>query len=134
MSAYDSDTPDKRSLTQDLWYAARYYLGGRTGIIVAGAAALGVSAFFNWGWLVAIGVAPLLLTALPCAAMCALGLCMKGGSKPSGDGQTPQGTSAGDTTQSPTLRLAATDETAGPAGESKNQEKNAAPPKRKGCC
>ncbi|MEX2647911.1 MAG: hypothetical protein WD673_02735 [Alphaproteobacteria bacterium] len=32
---------------------------------------------FNWGWLVAIGVAPILLTALPCLAMCALGLCMK---------------------------------------------------------
>ena len=30
---------------------------------------------FNWSWLVAVGVAPLLLGILPCAVMCALGLC-----------------------------------------------------------
>ena len=30
----------------------------------------------NWSWLVAIGVAPLLLTALPCMVMCAVGVCM----------------------------------------------------------
>jgi hypothetical protein len=31
---------------------------------------------WQWNWLVAIGVAPPLLSAAPCAAMCALGLCM----------------------------------------------------------
>ncbi|MBN9077908.1 MAG: hypothetical protein J0H84_17005 [Rhizobiales bacterium] len=31
---------------------------------------------FNWTWLTAIGRAPLLLSVLPCVAMCALGLCM----------------------------------------------------------
>ena len=31
---------------------------------------------WQWSWLVAIGVAPLLLSAAPCVAMCALGLCM----------------------------------------------------------
>ncbi|RVH28084.1 hypothetical protein CN211_25985 [Sinorhizobium meliloti] len=31
---------------------------------------------FNWNWLVAAGVAPPLLSVLPCLAMCALGLCM----------------------------------------------------------
>ncbi|KGH21610.1 hypothetical protein P606_17115 [Comamonas thiooxydans] len=36
----------------------------------------------NWGWLVAAGIAPLLLAVAPCAAMCALSLCMnKAGSK-----------------------------------------------------
>lgn len=30
-----------------------------------------------WSWLVALGIAPLLLALAPCAAMCALGLCMK---------------------------------------------------------
>ena len=35
-----------------------------------------VSAAFNWNWLIAVGVAPLLLTLLPCAVMCALGLCL----------------------------------------------------------
>jgi hypothetical protein len=34
----------------------------------------------NWGWLTAIGLAPVLVSLAPCAAMCGLGLCMKGGS------------------------------------------------------
>lgn len=64
------------SLTRDLLDAARYYLRGRRGfIILAGIAVVGGLAF-NWGWLVAAGVAPVLLSLLPCAAMCALGLCM----------------------------------------------------------
>jgi hypothetical protein len=37
-------------------------------VLIAGAA-------FNWSWLVAAGAAPLLLTFLPCLAMCALSLC-----------------------------------------------------------
>ena len=46
-----------------------------TGIVVAGLA-------LNWSWLVAVGIAPILLAVLPCAAMCALGLCMnKAGDK-----------------------------------------------------
>lgn len=47
--------------------------------IVLGAAALGVigaAAAWQWSWLVALGVAPLLLSVAPCAAMCGLGLCM----------------------------------------------------------
>jgi hypothetical protein len=35
-----------------------------------------IGAALNWSWLVAAGIAPLLITVLPCAAMCALGLCM----------------------------------------------------------
>jgi len=30
----------------------------------------------NWSWLAAAGVAPILISLLPCLAMCALGLCM----------------------------------------------------------
>ena len=30
----------------------------------------------NWSWLVAAGIAPLILGLAPCVAMCALGLCM----------------------------------------------------------
>jgi hypothetical protein len=29
----------------------------------------------QWNWLIAVGVAPLLLSAAPCVAMCALGVC-----------------------------------------------------------
>jgi hypothetical protein len=54
---------------------------GRTGRnrFVLGAVALGAvtaAAAWQWSWLVAIGVAPLLLSVAPCAAMCGLGLCM----------------------------------------------------------
>ena len=32
-----------------------------------------IGAALNWSWLVAVGIAPLLITVLPCAAMCGLG-------------------------------------------------------------
>jgi hypothetical protein len=32
--------------------------------------------FFGWGWLVAIGLAPILVSLAPCLLMCALGICM----------------------------------------------------------
>ena len=49
---------------------------------------------WQWSWLAAIGVAPLLLSAAPCVAMCAFGLCMHrmGGSTGSA---APNGTSQG---------------------------------------
>src|SRR5437867_442549 len=131
MNSYDADKTGERSFSQDLWSAARYYLGGRTGLILLAAVALGAGAYFNWGWLVAAGIAPLLLTALPCVAMCALGLCMKGGSKSPADAQAPHGNSAGDASQSPTLQLAATDERTDPAGKAKVTPGNR---NRKGCC
>jgi hypothetical protein len=39
-------------------------------------AAVGLGLFFGWGWLAAVGVAPILISAAPCVLMCALGLCM----------------------------------------------------------
>jgi hypothetical protein len=47
--------------------------------LVLGAAALAVIAAvaaWQWSWLIAVGVAPVLLSIAPCAAMCGLGLCM----------------------------------------------------------
>ena len=52
------------------------YISGRRGLIAAGVAVVVTGLAFNWSWLVAAGIAPVLLTLLPCAAMCALGLCM----------------------------------------------------------
>ncbi len=49
---------------------------GRAGWLVTGAIVIAAGLALNWSWLVAVGAAPLLLMALPCAAMCALGLCM----------------------------------------------------------
>lgn len=52
------------------------YLSGRRGLIILALTVIGAGVAFNWGWLTAIGVAPILLALAPCAAMCALGLCM----------------------------------------------------------
>jgi hypothetical protein len=64
------------SLGRDVLYALRYYLGGRRGYLILAAVAIAGGLAFNWSWLAAAGIAPLLLAALPCVAMCALGLCM----------------------------------------------------------
>lgn len=47
----------------------------RLWLAVAAVAVVGGLAF-NWSWFIAVGVAPLLLSLLPCVVMCALGLCM----------------------------------------------------------
>jgi hypothetical protein len=78
------------SLSRDILAASKYGIYrlrtrlGTRGLVILGAAVIAAGLALNWGWLVAIGVAPLLLTALPCIAMCALGLCMmpKGGKSP----------------------------------------------------
>ena len=64
------------SLGRDILYAARYYVGGRRGLLLVGGAIVALGLASNWSWLVAAGLAPLLLAMLPCLAMCALGLCM----------------------------------------------------------
>lgn len=50
------------------------------GVLIVGALlAVVVGVAFNWTALVAAGLAPLILVAVPCAAMCAAHLCMKRG-------------------------------------------------------
>jgi hypothetical protein len=50
---------------------------GRKRVVIASAALALISGLlaWQWSWLAAIGVAPLLVSAAPCVAMCALGLC-----------------------------------------------------------
>ena len=55
---------------------ARYYLGNRSALLVLGAGVLLAGIGLNWSWLVAAGIAPILLSTLPCLVMCALGVCM----------------------------------------------------------
>ena len=52
----------------------------RQTLMLTGFAAIGGGAALNWDWLTAVGAAPLLLSLAPCVALCALGLCMRGGS------------------------------------------------------
>ena len=75
MTAPFRDAQSNKTLTHDLLYAARYYLGlPRTWMVVATVAvAMGLA--FNWSWLVAAGLAPILLSTLPCLIMCAIGVC-----------------------------------------------------------
>jgi hypothetical protein len=62
---------------------ARRWLSGRRVLILAAVAVAGGGAWFGWPWLVAAGIAPILLSLAPCAAMCAVGLCtMKACSRP----------------------------------------------------
>ena len=68
----------------------RRYFGGRRGLILLVLAVIGAGFALNWSWLVAVGVAPVLLAIAPCAAMCALGLCMnKMGGKSCSDKSGP---------------------------------------------
>ena len=58
------------------WRAlARHYLVNRWVLLALGGGLIGIAAVFNWGWLVAAGVAPILISLAPCAIMCGLGLC-----------------------------------------------------------
>ena len=48
---------------------------GRRGLILLSMAVLGAGLHLNWGWVTAIGAAPLILALAPCAVMCGLGYC-----------------------------------------------------------
>lgn len=56
-------------------YKVRSRLGMR-GLAILAAVPIAAGMALNWSWLVAVGVAPLILTALPCVVMCAIGICM----------------------------------------------------------
>lgn len=89
--AVESAKPAEPSLASAAFALARYYLRKPWVLIVLSAAVLVPAAILNWGWLVAVGVAPLLLALAPCAAMCALGLCAsRMGGKSSSSASKPE--------------------------------------------
>ena len=133
MTVSDPASGASRSFAGELLYAVRYYLGGRIGLIAIAAAALGLGAYYNWAWLVAAGIAPLLLSALPCVAMCALGLCMRGHSKsPTSESASPPNLLDKSGEQPPQLGASLGDDQGGTAAS--DQSTSAAPRNRKGCC
>jgi hypothetical protein len=75
MNSPETATATKPSLAQDWLAALRYWLGGRRGLIALAVVLVLAAMALNWSWLVAVGIAPLLVAFAPCAAMCALGLC-----------------------------------------------------------
>lgn len=66
------------SLAQTARALFRRYLTKRNLLALLAVAVVGAGLALNWGWLVAAGIAPILIALAPCAAMCALGLCMRG--------------------------------------------------------
>ena len=60
---------------QAMWQVIRPWVTGRRGLIIGSLAVAMTGLAIGWNWLSAIGVAPLILTLAPCAAMCALGAC-----------------------------------------------------------
>lgn len=65
----------------------RHWLSGRRGVVVGGLVIVAAGLALGWNWLSAIGVAPIILSLAPCAAMCAIGACaMKKGNS---SGATP---------------------------------------------
>ena len=64
----------------------RRAIGGPRGLIILGIAIVAGGLTLGWGWLTAVGLAPIILALAPCAAMCAIGVCAMsrgGASRPS---------------------------------------------------
>jgi hypothetical protein len=64
------------SFTRDLFYAARYCLSRPRVLLTLAATAIVAGLALNWSWLVAAGLAPILISTLPCLVMCAFGVCV----------------------------------------------------------
>ncbi len=110
MTMPQSRTPTRLSLTKDVLHTARYHLGTRWVLLGLGSLAVIAGLFFGgWAWLVAAGLAPVILSVLPCLVMCALGVCMMGRS-----GKSQSSTGPTDSvTASTVLGIARRDQLAG---------------------
>lgn len=89
------------SLPRIAFALLRHYLGGRRGLVLLTVAALATGLALNWSWLVAAGIAPLLLALAPCAAMCALGLCAHNSTNKSGAPQPMPDATTNDVSRAP---------------------------------
>jgi hypothetical protein len=106
-----TDTTTRRqdsSLTRDLLCAARYYLWRPRVLLTLAAVAIVAGLALNWSWLVAAGLAPILISTLPCLIMCAFGVCMlcRSGEKrstPVRDAASPPTTLAASATEKPSM-------------------------------
>lgn len=95
------------SLARDLIYALRYYLWRPRVLLTLATIAIVAGLALNWSWLVAAGLAPILIGTLPCLVMCAAGVCMmcRSGEKQS----APVRDAAEAANRPPTLAVAATE-------------------------
>lgn len=77
-ASVEASNAQEPSLASDVLLFVRYWLKDRRVLVGIAAAVIVGGTALNWGWLVAVGAAPLVLMLAPCAAMCAIGLCGKG--------------------------------------------------------
>jgi hypothetical protein len=76
MTMTSSARSSPNSKIRDVLAAGRRHIGTRWGLLVLAGLAFALGMVFKWNWLVAAGIAPVLVSLLPSAAMCALGFCM----------------------------------------------------------
>lgn len=76
MSLNQSTKPETTSRPRDALSAVRQYLGNRTALLLLALVVVVAGLALNWSWLVAVGMAPILLATLPCLLMCAFGVCV----------------------------------------------------------
>ena len=74
---------DSNTSVSPLWRMVTFggRISRRAGLLGLGTAGALAATGVGWSWLVAAGLAPIFLAVAPCAAMCALGLCMHLGSR-----------------------------------------------------
>jgi len=92
-------TPAETAAGPDAPVSFGDWLRARRGWLGVGLVAAVGGLWLGWPGLVAAGIAPVLLGVLPCVAMCALGLCMKSGTRacePTPRQGTRTGASSGD--------------------------------------
>ena len=72
----DLSTPARVETQHGLRHFVAAWYTPRRGLILAGIGIVLAGLALGWNWLSAIGLAPLILSLAPCAAMCALGVCV----------------------------------------------------------
>ena len=75
-AANETKDVSRLSLAQTAKALLAHYLGNRKVLVLLAIVIVGAGVALNWSWLVAAGITPILLALAPCAAMCALGVCM----------------------------------------------------------
>lgn len=56
----------------------RAWIVSPRGLLIGGLVIVATGLALGWNWVVAAGLAPIILSLAPCAVMCALGMCMMG--------------------------------------------------------
>jgi hypothetical protein len=78
MQSIEIAKPQSGLPTHDRTGVYRSWIGNRRVLAVSGLAVSATGLALGWDRLTAVGIAPLIVSAIPCLIMCGLGLCMMG--------------------------------------------------------